>query len=106
MVGKTVMGKIKTKYYMLRINISSQFNFKLLKEDPLTFVYSENDENGIRFSGKEYNHYESLQAKLRESGIDSSILEYYDIYDDEKIKLLPKEERRKLKKVKLIYPED
>ncbi|WP_048130724.1 hypothetical protein [Methanolacinia petrolearia] len=92
----------KTKYYMLRVWLCGNFSFNLLNEEPLTFVFSKNDENGLRFSGYEYNHYQSLRAKLRKMGIESNIVEFYEIYDDEKIKQLPKEERRKLKKINLV----
>ena len=72
-----LMPKKANKHYMLFARIGGHLNFALLNENPLTFVYSEKDENGLRFSGKEYSHYESLRAKLRKIGIESYIVEFW-----------------------------
>jgi hypothetical protein len=95
------MGK-HTKYYMLFVEVGGHLRFALLNENPLTFVYSEKDENGIRFSGKEYNHYQSVLAKLRKMNIEGNIVEWEDYTQDELLKLFQKqEENKKIKALKI-----
>jgi len=89
--------RVRTKHYILSVKIGEKLSYALLNEDPLTFVYSEKGENALQFSGKEYNHFESLRAKLVRNGIESYIVEIFEIIDDEKFKLLSKEEKKKVK---------
>lgn len=84
---------------MLFARIGEHLNFALLDENPLTFVYCKKDENGLRFSGKEYNHYQSLSAKLRKMGIESYIAEFRKMTKAEYLNELQKQEERTIKKM-------
>jgi hypothetical protein len=95
-----MMVKKEKKYYMLFAKMGGHLKFALLSEDPLTFVYSTNGENGLRFTGKEYNHYESLRAKLRKLDIESNIVEFLETTKAEFLKSLQKQEEKKIKKMK------
>jgi hypothetical protein len=68
----------KEKDFMLFANITGHWNFALLNEDPLTFVYSVKGENGQRFTGKDYNHLQKLRSQLGKMGIESGIYEFFE----------------------------